>query len=345
MTFPEIVKMARPQLAREARATVVCSLLKAWENCRGRNSSPQEPDFVAALVIEGASMLWTKWSGILGRHGIRIAVTGIFCHQTPKVNYPGMQGTSCELGDLLWCHLHTDRRNSTIRNALLYQAKISSRLPYQVPGGDFDQFRLYATWPEFTYERPRQLKGQGRSVRPPAAPRRGAQYVLIDSRPPEDPRSGLMMRPGTFPAASCIPHQTLVDHADLGLELVDSLSLLSGNAFDDRNAASSDRGWSRVVWDLLEVAANKAFKRVRSGYFRQPRISGAPPEALDGVAFVTSWRGPYSRVMAELLGGEGAGTLFSRLGEGPPPGQEGMWQDEDKEGMSVIVVETFETEE
>jgi len=100
--------------------------------------------------------------------GIRIAVTGIYCHQTPKVNFSGMKGKSCELGDLLWCHVHSDIEGNVIRNAVLYQAKMSSVHPYRLHGNDEDQLKLYSSWPAFTYVTSGTLNSEKRHVKPSA---------------------------------------------------------------------------------------------------------------------------------------------------------------------------------
>lgn len=339
MSFLLTVKKVKPQLIRVARTAVLISMRKAWDNCRARNVQPEEPDFVASLVMDGTKILEAGWHKVLAPHKIQIRVTGVYCHQTPKVGFSGMHGTSCELGDLLWCHVHTDRKRNIARNAILYQAKKSSQQPHKISSKEFDQLKLYSTWPEFTYVSSGELNGEKRHVKP-AAPRRGAQYLLIDDRPPERPESGLLGIPGTYPVGSCIPLSPLVDHSDIGLELVHSLELLSGDPFDERKTALKEIGWSRVIWDLLLMSAKKAFRRSRSGYFNHPRKSGVPPSTMDGCFHMTSHKTP--EIFVSLLGNKNANRLFLSSTEGPPSRQEGKWFDEGGEGLSVILLETSE---
>jgi hypothetical protein len=68
----------------------------------------------------------------------------------------------------------------------------------------------------------------------------------------------------------------------LGLELVNFLGLRSGSPFDARHTAMKEIGWSRVVWDLLDMTASKLFNRERSGWLRVPRPVGASLDELDG---------------------------------------------------------------
>jgi hypothetical protein len=337
MSFLLTVKKVKPYLLISSRYSVLISMLKAWDNCRVRGNEPEEPDIVASLVFNWTKIIGNEWRKVFDPFKIQIAVTGIYCHQTPKVSFGGMQGNSCELGDLLWCHVHSDIDKNVRRNAILYQAKRSSDQPYRIHRNESDQLKLYTTWPAFTYISSGALNGQIRHVKP-SAPRRGAQYLLIDDRPPERPESGILGIPGTYPIGSCIPSNPLIDHSDLGLELVHSLEFLSGDPFDNKNIAVKENGWSRVIWDILESSAKKAFRRIRSGYTNQPRTSGASPSEIDGCFYTTSPSIQPSRgsLLQELVG-----SSFSNI-DIPPNKQEGQWFDEGGGGVSVLLLETFE---
>lgn len=338
MSFLLTVKKVKPYLVVSARYSILVSMIEAWDNCRIRGDDPEEPDIVASLVLNGTKIIENEWRSVFNSVGIRIAVTGIYCHQTPKVNFSGMKGKSCELGDLLWCHVHSDIDGNVIRNAILYQAKKSADQPYRLRGNDEDQLKLYSTWPEFTYVSSGALNRQTRHVKP-AAPRRGAQYLLIDERPPEQPESGILGVPGTYPIGSCVPSDQILNHCDLGLELVHSLELLSGDPFDDRNTAIQENGWSKVVWDILESSAQKAFRRVKSGYGNQPRTTGASPSEIDGCFYATSpsIRPSRSSLLQELVD-------FSFSNDIPPKKQEEQWFDE-AGGVSVLLLESYESGE
>jgi len=302
-------------------------------------SDPEEPDLVASLVLTGTRILDIGWREILAPYKIKIAVTGIYCHQSPMVEFSGMRKNYCEFGDLLWCHIHTDRKGDIVRNAILYQAKKSSQQPYTISTDEENQLKLYTKWPEFSYVRPKELAGQVRYVKP-AAPRRGAQYLLIDSRPPEDPASGIKGMSGTYPIGSCIAQRNIISHSELSLELVHTLELLSGDPFDELNVAQQDIGWSRIIWDLLLVSANKVFRRINSGYSLKPRLKGASPVTIDGCLYMTP--GKTSEMMIALLGEQKARDLYRSYMESPPIEQYGEWFDEEDGGISVIIVETSE---
>lgn len=334
MSFLLTVKKVKPRLVVSARYSVLISMLKAWDNCRVRGNNPEEPDIVASLVLNGTKILENEWRKIFESFKIQIAITGIYCHQTPKVSFGGMVGKSCELGDLLWCHVHSDKDGNVVRNAILYQAKKSSKQPYRIRKKELDQLFLYSTWPEFTYVTSGTLNDQKRHVKP-SAPRRGAQYLLIDDRPPERPESGILGIPGTYPIGSCIPNNPIIDHSDLGLELVHSLEFLSGDPFDDEKTATIENGWSRVVWDILECSRKKAFRRAKSGYDNQPRASGATPSEMDGCFHMTS--PSRSSLLHDL-----ADFSFSNNINIPPSRLEGQLLDEGDGGVSVLLLETYE---
>lgn|GEM_PF-618905 len=342
MSFMLNVKKVKPYLVASARYSVLISMLKAWDNCRVRGEEPEEPDIVASLVLNGTKIIENEWQKILNPFKVRIALTGIYCHQTPKINFNGMAGHSCELGDLLWCHVHVDIDRNVSRNAILYQAKKSSEQPYIIRKGEFDQFRLYSVWPEFTYiNSGKLLNGQIRHIMP-SAPRRGAQYLLIDDRPPEHPASGMLGFPGTYPIGSCIPSNPLIDHSDIGLELVHSLECLSGDPFDDRNTAMQENGWSRVIWDILESSAKKSFRRVISGYSNQPRRTGAAPSEMDGCFYCTTLVKHFPSEKSVI------GDLIDRNLSNmdiPPHKQDGEWFDEGGGGVSILLLETYEVGE
>ena len=338
MSFLLTVRKSKPYLVVSARYSVLISMLTAWDNCRMRGEEPEEPDIVASLVLNGVKIIENEWRKVFNPFGIQIAVTGIYCHQTPKVSFGGMTRKSCELGDLLWCHVHYDMSGNALRNAILYQAKKSLHQPYRIRKNESDQLKLYTTWPTFTYVNSGYLNGQTRHVKP-SAPRRGAQYLLIDGRLPERPESGVLGIPGTYPIGSCIPNNPIMDHSDLGLEFVHSLEFLSGDSFDDKKTASQENGWSRVIWDILESSVNKAFRRVRSGYSNHPRTSGSAPSEIDGCFYMTSPDVYPSRL--SLLHNL-TNFSFSNMDVPPNKRREGSWFDEGGGGVSVLLVETYE---
>jgi len=124
-----------------------------------------------------------------------------------------------------------------MRNALLFQAKMSAQQPYHIHTDEIYQLRLYRDWPDFEYTRSTFLTGQRRAVTP-KAPHTGAQYLLIDDRPPSEPMSGLPGFPGTYPVGCCMPDESLQDHSHLAAELFNLFIFRTGCPFEERTAAA-----------------------------------------------------------------------------------------------------------
>jgi hypothetical protein len=140
MSLISDIRQIRPYLVVSARNSIIMSMLMAWHNCRiyGRKQ-PEEPDFIASLVLNGTRFVKQSWETYLEAINVKFALTGIYCHQTPKVSYEGMEGNSCELGDLLWCHIHQKNNRDILRNAILYQAKISQFPIHKINRNEMDQ--------------------------------------------------------------------------------------------------------------------------------------------------------------------------------------------------------------
>lgn len=114
-------------LIRTGRMAVCHGLRNAWVRCSSLgHSHPYEPDFVASLVVDGLPFLAWWWQGILGPIGWSLNVLGVFCHNSPKVEFnqqgSGSSKSKVELGDLLIAHVHKDTRGNVSRYALLLQA-------------------------------------------------------------------------------------------------------------------------------------------------------------------------------------------------------------------------------
>jgi hypothetical protein len=335
------INQSKKELLDIARLSTILSLGESWNNCRNRNAIPQEPDFVASLVLNMTKYVGIGFNNLLYKYGIKFRVTGIYCHQTPKVKFTNMNKSSCELGDLLWCYFHRDKFGNVLRNSILFQAKKTSKIPLKIKNNEIDQLELYSKWPEFEYINSGSLTGNIRHIKP-SAPRLGAQYLLIDDRPPEIPESGLLGLPNTYPVGCCIAQNPLIDHTDLGLELVNFLSLTSGNAFDERDIAIKETDWSRMIWDLIQSSTEKTFRRARSGIFGEPRIQNYPLEFLDG--FITSTNN-RSETIESILGYEKANFLFRNSENTPPNDQPRRWFDEGGTGVSVLIFESSEINE
>lgn len=169
-------------------AAIRHSMMMAYARSAKESRLPHEPDFVAALVLDGSPIIGKYLNTICTAAGGSAKLSGIYCHGKPEIEY---SGTGCELGDVLFAHFHTDAVGQTSSNALLLQAKMSTSLRYPVPTKEQHQLNLYLSWPQFSYKRTSPLlNGQRRDVNP-KLPHHGAKYLLIDDSPPTDPYSGL----------------------------------------------------------------------------------------------------------------------------------------------------------
>ena len=304
MSIQYLLKAEQEKIVTSARIGILYGMLDAWKR---RPDGPEEPDIIASLVINSVSYWGDVLFAIFDHFNIPFSIISVFCHQTPKVTFPMSIHKSCEIGDILFVYVHKEQ-DITIRNALLYQAKISREQPYSVRHNDLHQLDLYLKWPTFKYVRSGQLSGKKRDIKP-KGPHSGAQYMLIDDRLPNDPQSGLLGFPGTYPIGSCMPDDKLVDHADLASELFNFLTLRSGRQFNAKDEARRD-GWSQVIWDLLTASLSKAFSRKRAGYVNTARMHGLGIEQLDGLSISkASRRASYSTV-SDAIGSIAAGYMF-----------------------------------
>lgn len=334
----------RDELVQSFHFATIYGILNTWRRCEGLASTPQEPDFVAGLVIESTPLIHSALNSVLSPRHISVSVSAVFCHQTPQVTFGSRPSASCELGDILFAYVHTPEVGDPRRNALLFQAKVSAQQPYRIQTGEMDQLRLYRDWPDFEYTRASFLTGQKRSVTP-KAPHSGAQYLLIDDRPPREPMSGLLGFPGTYPVGCCMPDESLRDHNHLAAELFNLFIFRTGRPFEDRTAAGKKQDWSQVVWDLLETGVKKSFRRKNSGRHRAPRSAGPTIEMLDGATFARASSWLSCCTTSDIVGRDGARIIYAEDGDAPPKNRDrgGDFQEPDG-GVSVVLIETSERE-
>lgn len=89
------------RLAIAAQNAIVRSLTNG---ARGQIRPPTgEVGFVAAIVLGAVPAIATAWRPLLRPFGYSIALTGVFCHQTPRASFTDDRGNNavCELADLL----------------------------------------------------------------------------------------------------------------------------------------------------------------------------------------------------------------------------------------------------
>jgi hypothetical protein len=116
--------MERDRIVEAIKQTIDQTFDAADAGCRER---PGEVDRLVYFFLEGLPLIEDQFNRILGPYGIHSTLSGIFCHQTPKVEpHPNVQAKNhtCELGDILF--LVTYGRvlyGSYLGNSFLVQAK------------------------------------------------------------------------------------------------------------------------------------------------------------------------------------------------------------------------------
>ncbi len=311
------------------------SMLMAYARSGTLGKTPQEPDFVAALVLDGSPIIGTYLNAICAAAGGSAKLSAIFCHGKPEVTYPGAT-KGCELGDVLFVHFHTDENGQVSRNALLLQAKISSDFIYPMPKSDYHQLDLYRKWPCFTYTRTAPwLNGKSRNVCP-KRPHHGAKYLLIDNTDPTCLSSGLLGLSGTFPMGVSPAMHILNGSQPLSIEFVDYLIGATGRNFWDIDSPGT--GWSAVIWDLIRHSAVTVFNRAKqSGLVNQPRnVTTFMQQA--GAGFVTSGSRKQSGVMSQLFGQNFEAWLDG--GDDIPVQNIEIPESDGESGCSVVLIET-----
>lgn len=224
--------------------------------------SPQEPDYIAALSTKFIKDFFNILVAVFLDYDF--SVSGVYCHQKPIVDI-GLDKKP-ELGDVLFVYVYRRGDGEKILNSLLLQAKISERPSLRVHKNEKHQLELYRRWPEFKYCRADFLNGVKRNVLPKTI-NDGAQYLLIDSNPLTN---GICFEEGMFPLGCAVPNDNLYINDSLSKELVNLLKFKSGRTFDCNPYMTKDE-WSKMIWDLLRIAACKYSKRKNAKINSFPR--------------------------------------------------------------------------
>lgn len=264
--------------------------------------------------------------------GLTPRVAGVFCHGRPKVQFTSgrYSGQSCELGDLLLVvRYRTSDRSST--RALLLQTKIGNKPSYpRSRSKEHRQVVLYTQWPRFTF-----FGGLARDVRP-RRPHPGGRYGFLD------------ICDGGCPYCSvgtAIPRSVATqDLADL---IVGMLFQAEGRE-TVLPPAPEDKGWDRVVWDLLKASVDEVFRWKRANVFDDERVF--PAGFLSRVTSEVPLLLEQVAESEEFLSGHALGARDFSLadairdeGLGPPGGDQSealaLIPDDPDRGLSVAVIE------
>lgn len=217
-----------------------------------KRCTPQEPDYVAALSTKFLKDYFNILVTVFPNYDF--SVSGVYCHQKPIVDIN--QAKRPELGDILFVYVDRKQNGEKIFNSLLLQAKITRYPSLKVHHDEMHQLELYKKWPEFTYYRAGYLNGEKRNIMPKSI-NNGAQYLLIDNNPFSN---GVLGGCGMFPMGCAIPDDVLYVNESLSSELINMLKFKSGRTFD-KSPYTTEDGWSKMIWDLLSIAASKTSKR------------------------------------------------------------------------------------
>lgn len=314
----------------------------AYSRAKPSGKLPEEPDFVASLVKYGVVEIKKVLDSLFIGTGIQVATTGVFCHQSPmvKFNHNG-KDFRCELGDILFVHIHKDKAGFIQRNALLLQAKMTetSVSKKTIPAAEQHQLSLYQSWPNFTYDlRGGPLHGKSRTISPQTR-HAGAQYLLIDSGPQF---AGSTIAIGEYPMAVWMAETPLYTSRTFGNSLFDFLMMSSGRQFSARAAA---RGWSNVMWDLIDNGLRKGFTRTRTGHVSTPgsRMAGSPIPSY--ACFSRGFGQTTQSVVTEILGNSSALLRQANDDGSIPPDLFAEFNFQDPVGgISLVLIETDESE-
>lgn len=268
----EDIKKVEPLLKALLHNSLSDSVDFVVAECSQLGNSPQEPDFIASLVLNFTPQLFTILKNVFPER--KFSVTGVFCHQKPLVDI-GLTKDP-ELGDILLVYVYRDDGGYKKFNSLLFQAKISTKSTVLVSSADEHQLKLYSEWPVFKYKRAGKLNGITRDILPKTI-HDGAQYLLIESRPV----FWFSDHSGSYPMGCAIPAKTLSINNSFTIELIDFLKFKSGRAFEE-NPFTTDDDWTKLVWDILKVTKDKVSKRRNSRLMQFPR---QVTSNLDGYCF------------------------------------------------------------
>lgn len=291
-----------------------------------------EPSYVASLVLHGVPELAREWTGPLHSIGFDLTISGVFCHQSPKVEMEGTQGSDappkgeCELGDLLIIHDHKSANGEEFRRAVLVQAKMDHASGH--PAENLRQYFLYRNWPDFKITRPRVFAKRIWNLRDNSA---GARYGFINLKNADTSR-------GPSSPWALVPTSNAMTNGRQGVDLaVYLVNMLEFN----RNACAGRKAdvqggdpWSDLIKEML--------KRLELRKFRDKQLLGegktGPRVTRVSVAYQDiSFKQDDESIMLSFVC---AGALVDD-GDGGD-GSRHWVEPERSAGISTILIETSE---
>jgi hypothetical protein len=247
---------ARWDMALRADSAVVRSFILAQRHLKQQD--PSEPDLVRSFFVHGLQDMEDEWNAVLSAFQLRLTISGVFAHQTPKVkpilsdkrrrialSRPGMvqpRTAICELGDLLFIVMH-EGSTTGCGNAMLLQAKKGFG-----PGSDSLQRLLYEHSLQFEYKKSRlELNGKKRSL----APKEDTKLAYWDITPPT-------LTPPFWQGTKIVFAADARMDTFGGQSFGDALTqIVFGHAGTGFSLANADNGWGGIVGDLVSVTAKR----------------------------------------------------------------------------------------
>lgn len=253
-TILRALLMERFRVIEVIQTVILYSFQKATFDCGGRAG---EVEKLVYFYTEGLPQLEGALNAILKRHQVVVTISGIFCHQTPKVisTAPVRQSHACELADIAFIAAYDkmvgwDRTG--LGNALLVQCK-----EIYSPGSDVYQEYLYQQATAFEYVRTKQLNGQTRNL---SFANNGLWVWEFKNwnqsafLPIEHSSRGILSRPWTPTDIYAVP---------FAIALFDLMTGVAGRGIQKLAITDTENGWSRIIHDLVSVTA-KATLRCKS---------------------------------------------------------------------------------
>lgn len=242
-----------------------------------------EVDRLVYFFLDGLPLIEDQFNRILTVHGVRATLSGIFCHQTPKVvpDYNSSRFNSCELGDILFLVTYGRRLYGTIiGNAFLVQAKEDINTLH----GSIQEY-LYESAGEYRYTSPRSLAGKDRELDECF---HSLWYWGFNSH--------WLRHHSSYPVRTIglrarRPHvrRQYVPFENALMELIMGVN---GRCVWALEHDSREAGWSKIVDDLIRVTARSAFHR-QNAYISRKREPLRGEDAMRAVNLAMGSPAPF----------------------------------------------------
>lgn len=281
-----------------------------------------EVSAVRTMTLDGFDGIADKWAPILKAAGFRIELASVFCHSSPQVKFKSSahpkyakatSPTRCELADLLIVIDHLDLKGAVDRRAVLVQAKMLKGGGFKPSGKEWNQHKLLAWLPDFTFESPLYDPAKRNLRKAPRPKAQTAEYAGIDLNSASPEWRHELTRPSApwFHSPIC---------------LADYLANMAvGNPSCGRPAIpDGSDDWSFTVDELLTVTAAQGLTKgaavVRGNPHTLGFIAATPLLSLSSASAV-----PVPLQLQQFFGAAASGMGGSGVGNGDE--EDASWPD------------------